>query len=80
MRDAARVGWALKTIRRGGMPQWRVGTGRARHHVEELRAAGWTFEHIAQAAGVSPSTVFRLTRERQCNSLDADAVLAVAVR
>jgi hypothetical protein len=79
MRDAARVDWATKTVRRGGTPQWRVATRLARRHVVEHRDAGMTYERIGRAAGVAASTVHRLTIESPCSNLVAAAVLAVPV-
>jgi hypothetical protein len=77
MLEAARVQRALRSIRRGATPSWRVSTGRARAHVAELRAAGWTFERIGKAAGIAPASVYRLTRRRRCSNLVSDAVLSV---
>jgi hypothetical protein len=78
MRRAARTDWALRTVRRGGTPTWRVSTDHARRHVLELLEAGWTFDRIGRAAGIAPSSVHRLLHARQCSNLTADAVLTVS--
>jgi hypothetical protein len=77
MRRAAKVDWSLRTLRRGGTPQWRVSTDRARRHVAELLEAGWSLHRIAAAAGVSVATVHRVLHARQCSNLTADAIRAV---
>jgi hypothetical protein len=73
-----RRGWALRTIRRGSTPQWRVSTVRARRHIADLRAAGLTLQSIANAAQLSIGTVHRVTRARHCSSLTAAAICAVS--
>jgi hypothetical protein len=77
MRRESRLYWALNTAHRGGTPQWRVPTERARKRIATLRAAGWSIPAIAAAAGIAPVTVWRVTTRSRCYNTVSDSLLAL---
>jgi hypothetical protein len=77
MRRESRLYWALSAAERGGTPQWKVPTDRARRRIALPRAAGWSIPAITAAAGVAPCTVWLVTTRRRCNNTVSDALLAL---
>jgi AraC-like DNA-binding protein len=79
MHRRARVWWATAQARRGRDPASYVPADRARRHVEELRASGWSSGAIARAAGIAPATITRIRKPAtaHCTRIVARAILAV---
>lgn len=79
IRDYAKVQRAAAALTRGADPATRVNPARARRRIAELRAAGWTIARIAHAAGLSHTTVDRITYRytKRCSRITAAAILAI---
>lgn len=79
MRQAARVWWATRQLRRGGDPASYVAAAPVRQHLAVLEAAGWSRRRVAGAAQVAPATLTRIGRPdtRWCSRIVAGAVLGV---
>jgi hypothetical protein len=77
--DYSRVRDAVRAVAEGRQPRARVPAHPVRRRVRRLRAAGWSVQAIADAAGVSHTTVDRIANARLRNVTlsTARAVLAV---
>jgi hypothetical protein len=78
--DYSRLRDAVRAVTEGRRPAPRVPAKPVRKRVRQLRAAGWTVQQIADAAGLSHSTVDRITNQRLANVALTTARAVMAVR
>ena len=77
--EYAKLVRAVQAARQRREIRTHVPVANARRHVARLRAAGWTVQAIADAAGVSFSSIDRIAnRARSIEVATARAVLAVS--